>query len=150
MHRLVFSITRRQMKEGRRTYLFNVRVKARVSDQRLLTVMSIYMLICFRISLVCVCVRVTVLVIHKAIKGRVSSGMCDWAGPCGCVCGWLVGSSTSGNSEEQTMCCSGCRFGPSELSIRKFLQSVGTVHKNNSFRVEHFEIWFLFNSFWIY
>lgn len=43
------------MKEGRRTYLFNVRVKARVSDQRLLTVMSIYMLICLRISLVCVC-----------------------------------------------------------------------------------------------
>lgn len=79
MHRLVFSITRRQMKEGRRTYLFNVRVKAHVSDQRLLTVMSIYMLICLRISLVCVCVcvRVTVLVIHKAIKGRVSSGMCD-------------------------------------------------------------------------
>lgn len=28
MHRLVFSITQRQMKEGRRTYLFNVRVKA--------------------------------------------------------------------------------------------------------------------------
>lgn len=52
---------------------------------------------------------------HEAIKGRVSSGMCDRAGPGvgarGCV---LYGSSTSGNSEGQTKSSSFSRSGASQ------------------------------------